>query len=86
MKNIGKHVQHYAPLIGILVAGVIGFILFPNDIGIQMAAIIATAAGYVSWGIIHHHLSRDLEASIVVEYVMVAVLGVTVVFSLLLRS
>lgn len=86
MKKFTKIAQQYFPLIGVLFAGLIGFYLFPYDLGIRMAVVIAMAAGYVSWGVVHHHTRRDLQVSVVAEYVMVAVLGVTVVFSLLLRS
>lgn len=38
---------------------------------------------YVVWGIIHHWHRGDLHLKIVLEYLGLAILGVTVVFSLL---
>lgn len=86
MKKIAKHAQQYLPLFGVFLAGLVGFNIFSYDLGMKMAIVIAMAAGYVSWGVVHHHAKGDLQLSIVAEYLVIAILGVTVVFSLLLRS
>ncbi|MCS7092420.1 MAG: hypothetical protein NZM26_03655 [Patescibacteria group bacterium] len=85
-KKIAKYAQQYLPLFGVLLAGVIGFNVFSYDLGARMAVVIAMAVGYVSWGIVYHHTKGDLQIAIVAEYIIIAILGVTVVFSLLLRS
>jgi hypothetical protein len=83
MHKLARHIQHYVPLIAVLAAGLIGFILFPYDKSFQGAIIIAIAAGYVTWGIVHHYLHGDLEAYIVAEYGSIALIGIVIVFSLL---
>ena len=85
MKTFAKHLPHYLLLFGILLAGFAGLILFSYDKNFQVAVAIATAVSYVFWGIIHHAIHKDLHLETVIEYMVVAVLGLTVIFSLVLR-
>lgn len=86
MKSIAKHLPHYFVLIGLFGAGIAAFIIFPFDRVFQMIVSIAVAASYVVWGIIHHAIHRDLYFSVVVEYLVVACLGLTIVFSMIIRT
>jgi hypothetical protein len=72
-------------LFGILMAGFSGLILFSYDKNFQFAVASATAVGYVFWGIIHHLYHKDLHPETVLEYIAVAVLGVTILYSLILN-
>ena len=85
MKNLAKHLPHYLSLIGILLAGTVAFSLFSYDRAFQAAVAIATAVSYVVWGLIHHLLHRDLYLTVAIEYIVVATLGLSIVFSLILR-
>jgi len=67
-------------------AGILAFSLFSYDRIFQMIVAVAVAASYVAWGIVHHAIHRDLYFSVVVEYLAVATLGLTLVFSLILRT
>lgn len=51
-----------------------------------MITAIAVAVAYVTWGIIHHFIHRDLYLAVVIEYLAVASLGLVIIFSLILRS
>jgi hypothetical protein len=86
MKRIAKHLPHYLSLVGILIAGVVGFIVFSYERGFQIAVAIGLALAYVAWGIIHHAIHRDLHLSVVVEYIVVASLGLVVMLSLIFRA
>lgn len=86
IKKTARHIQHYFPLVGILVAGAFGFVYFSYDKTFQASIVIATAVGYFVWGMIHHHLHRDLHLSVVLEYLAIAILGIVIVFSLLFRA
>jgi len=86
MKRTVRNLQHFLPLIGILGAGLLSFFLFSYDQKFQLAAMIATAAGYITWGIIHHKLKEDLSIDVILEYIFVAILGVVIVWSVLLRT
>lgn len=81
-----KHIPHYVSLLAILVAGLIGFYAFSYDRSFQISVSIALALAYVSWGIIHHTIHRDVCLAIILEYIAVAILGVVMVFSLIFRS
>lgn len=86
MKRWAKHLPHYLSLIGVFVAGIIGIYFFSYDKFFQMAIIVAMAASYVAWGIVHHWVHKDLYLSVVVEYIIVSILGVILVFSLIFRA
>ena len=86
MKYLVRHLPHYLSLIGIFLAGIIGISFFSYDKVFQMAIIIAMAASYVSWGIIHHWIHKDLYLSVVIEYLIISILGVILVFSLIFRA
>ena len=83
MKSFIRQVNHYLPLIGILIAGVVGVVLFSSDRRFQQVVVIAASAGYVTWGIVHHISHEDLTFSIIVEYFAVAMLGLVIVSSIL---
>lgn len=85
-KKISQHIKHYLPLIGILLTGIFGIITFSYDRLFQAAIALAVAVSYFVWGIIHHHLHRDLHLSVVLEYFAIAALGIVIVFSLLFRA
>ncbi len=85
MKNLARHLPHYLTLLGLLGAGTIGFIFFSYDRLFQIAVSIAMAVSYVVWGVVHHYLHQDLHLAVVIEYTVVAALGLVIVFSLLLR-
>ena len=86
VKRVTRHIQHYLPLIGILGAGLVGLVVFSYDKSFQAAIAVATAISYVVWGLVHHHIHKDLHASVVVEYVMIAIVGMVVLFSVLFRA
>lgn len=86
MRRITRHLQHYLPLLGILVAGLVGIITFSYDTNFQFVLLIASACGYISWGIIHHYIHGDLHTSIIIEYVTIALLGIVIASSILLKA
>lgn len=81
---MSRHFPHYLILFGILGIAVLGFALFSWDKNFQNATVIATAAAYIAWGIVHHWLHRDLYPEVVIEYIAIAVLGVVIALTLLL--
>lgn len=85
LKKVTTHIQHYLPLLGILSAGTLGFVIFSYDRVFQASTVLATAVAYVVWGIVHHYIHRDLHLSVFIEYIAVAALGVAIIFSLLFR-
>jgi EamA domain-containing membrane protein RarD len=86
MKHLTKHLPHYISLGAILIAGIVGFWVFQYDRLFQASVAVAVAVSYVVWGIVHHSIHDDLHASVVVEYLLVASLGLIIVFSLIFRA
>jgi len=86
MKKIIKDLPHYLSLAGILAAGIIGFMVFSYERVFLIAVAIGLALAYVAWGIIHHAIHRDLYLSVVVEYIVVASLGLVVILSLIFQA
>ena len=85
MQSFIKHLPHYISLIGILAAGIIGFYLFSYDLLFQIGIVIALGLSYISWGIIHHLIHKDICLSIILEYVAVSILGMVLVLGLIFR-
>lgn len=81
-----KHFPHYVSLISILVAGLVGFYVFSFDRSFQVSVVLAMSLAYVSWGVIHHTIHRDICLAIFLEYLAVAILGTIMVLSLIFRS
>jgi hypothetical protein len=73
-------------LFGILLAGFAGLILFSYDKAFQIAIATALVVSYIAWGAAHHYLGRDLHFETIVEYVVVAILGFVIIFSLVIRT
>ena len=86
MQKYTKHLTHYLPLIGVLVAGFLGFWYFAYDRGFQAAVIVATAVAYVAWGIIHHSLHKDLYLEVALEYILIAILATLAALSVILAA
>ncbi len=86
MEKFKKHIPHYFPLAGILAAGIFAFYFFSYDRFFQIGVVVALAMAYVSWGVIHHTIHKDISLGVVLEYLAVAVLGVIMLLSLIFRS
>lgn len=76
--NREKHYGYYIFLVAILSLGFFLTTLFSYNKGLQMLIVVITAFFYVLWGIIHHCLHHDLNAKIVIEYLLIGGLGVTI--------
>lgn len=79
MKN-SNHLLYYASLIGILILGIILIYSSSPDKNMQMLMVIGMGISYTLLGIVHHLLNHDLAAKIVVEYVLIAMLGIAISF------
>lgn len=86
MQSLRKHLPHYISLVGIFTAGILGFYLFPYDNFFHVGVVMAVASAYVSWGIIHHAIHKDICLPIVLEYFTIALLGVVIAISLIYRT
>jgi len=84
ISDITKHSTHYSALAVVLGLGILGVVWFRYDAVMQMIIVVATAGGYVAWGLVHHYLLKDLNTEIVLEYIIIAVLVVSIFWAFLL--
>lgn len=82
LEKVNKHIGYYLSLIAILSLGLI-LTFSISDKQSQMQVLTLTALFYVGWGVLHHFLHHELTPKIVVEYVLMAALGLTLIFFLL---
>lgn len=79
-KKIMSHLAYYAVLLIIFGLGLWAcFLAFPN-VGLQAAIIFATIISYMLWGMIHHKKNHQLTAKIMIEYILIGVLGLSMIF------
>ncbi len=79
-REIEQKPLEYLTLLIILILGLALFFVFSFDKHMQRRVIYATTALYFSWSIYHHYKRGDLEASIVIEYILIGI------FALLLST
>jgi hypothetical protein len=80
IKALKKHSLYYSLLGGILFCGFLLFLSFATNPQAQMMIVLLTSFFYVGFALFHHHLNHDLSAKVVVEYVLIATLGVSLVY------
>ncbi len=83
MRQFSKDFNHYIPLIGVMLAGTLGIILFSYDQIFQAVLAVVVATCYVLWGLVHHHLHHDLEFNVFVEYLAIASIGLMIIMSVI---
>lgn len=74
------HLTYYIFLTSTLLAGLILILTAHPNRQLQMTIVIGISFIYVLVGIFHHLINHDLVAKIVVEYVLVAALGIAAAF------
>ncbi len=79
--NTKNHIIHYVPLYVILALGLLGMVGYQYNNDMQRAVIVATAAGYFMWGMVHHKIHEELSFEIFLEYLFVAFIGSALLFS-----
>lgn len=80
MKTDKGHLLYYSLLVLALFSGLILIYSFSSNKQIQMLIVVGLSFLYLLIGIIHHLINHDLVAKIVIEYVLIAALGIAVAF------
>jgi hypothetical protein len=81
--EVKKHPLDYLILGFTLVFGLTTILLFRLRPPIKQTAIIATALAYVAWGYWHHRRLGLFRIKLMLEYILVATLGVLIINSVL---
>lgn len=82
-RKLKKHVGYYTSLFLIFFLGFILTVLATPDIRLQSIIILLTVFFYVLWGILHHLINHELTIRIMIEYVLIGVLGIGILFFML---
>ena len=83
IRKLKKHVGYYLSLLTIFILGFILTLLASPDIRLQGVIVLITVLFYVCWGILHHLINHELTLRIVIEYVLIGVLGIAIIFFML---
>jgi len=77
LNHIKKHLLYYLSFISIQIAGWLLFLAVNPDRQLQMMVVIMVTSFSTVFALIHHKVSHTLTSKIVVEYVLIAALGIS---------
>lgn len=75
MSKKTKHIGHRITLILILGLGFLGLVLADPNKKLQTEILVLASVFYLIWGLTHHHQNHSLNSKIVIEYILIAALG-----------
>lgn len=78
-----KHFFYYISLIACISVAVLLVRNFAYQKQLQMSVVVGLGIVYALWGIVHHKMHHTLRTKIVLEYVVVASLGVAAILFIL---
>ena len=78
-----RHLSHYIVLLTIMMAGLVAMIASGRSTLTHTIILVFISIGYFIWGVVHHLLEKDLHLEIVLEYFIMAFLGLAFVFGVL---
>ncbi|HEX8965733.1 MAG TPA: hypothetical protein VF820_04865 [Patescibacteria group bacterium] len=77
------HVIYYVTLLIVLGLG-IGLAMFVHgQKQLQVALIVLTSIFYVIWGVVHHTVHHSFSVKIMLEYIAIAIFGISIIFFVL---
>lgn len=82
-QNIRQKPVDFAVLFIFFTLCLFSFLVFGNSGYSRRRVVYITAAGYFLWSLVYHYRRGDLHTSIVVEYLVMALLGIIVLSSTL---
>jgi len=85
LKEIKKNPIDYVILAVILIIAFVLLLFFNQnfDSHNQRRVVYATAALYLLWSLFHHYRRGDLQASIIIEYLLLAIFAVIIALTTL---
>lgn len=73
---------HHFILILILAGGIGMFFYAQGNSLVQLIVGIVTSCAYVVWGILHHTMHQELHRKIVIEYILIGMLAIVLLFTI----
>lgn len=83
-KKIKKHTGYYLSLLAILFSGLALVLLLSPNIRLQIMVVLLTIFFYIIWGIVHHLINHELTARIMIEYILIGLLGASIIFFMIM--
>jgi hypothetical protein len=80
VKKLKKHLWYYLSLLILFSIGFVVTVLLSPNFNLQKITISATIVAYVVWGIFHHYKNHELTGRIMIEYILIGLLGLSVLF------
>jgi hypothetical protein len=77
-EQIFKYPLEYLSLGLFFILSAVIFFVFSYDPHSQRRVVYVTAAGYLFWSLFHHYRRGDLHFSIIMEYIILAILAIVV--------
>ena len=81
-KKLKKHILYYVTLLIIFSIGFLLTVFTSPNLTLQKIVISLTIVAYVLWGIFHHYRNHELTRRIMIEYILIGLLGLSIVFFL----
>ncbi len=78
--NLKTHKAYYLLLAGMQVAGFILVLFAKGDKQLVMTYIILSTCFYFVWALVHHYVNHDLHVKVVLEYTLMSLLGLSVMY------
>lgn len=75
-----SHIFYYLSLIGVLAIGMFLILALAPNRNLQMITLAGMSISYVLLGVTHHLINHDLVLKIVIEYILIAALGIGAAF------
>ena len=79
-KKFKKHTGYYLSLFAILLLGLILIVVSSPNIRFQSVVLLLTVVFYILWGLLHHFINHELTYKIMIEYVLIGLLGISILF------
>ena len=82
-KRFNEHILYYISLAAILFLGLFLILSLGPNKQLQMTVFVILSIFYVIWGLLHHFINHELTTKLVVEYILIASLGIAIMLFLL---
>ena len=83
MKELKKHKAYYFFLIAILILGFFAVYSSAPNVKLQSIYVVMTGFFYFILGVVHHVQNHDFHPKIVIEYALIASLGIACILFML---
>jgi hypothetical protein len=72
VQSNGFDLVSYVLLTLVFVVGFVAYLQFKYNPTTQFLVVLAALCAYLGWGLVYHHLKRDLVLRVYLEYLLIA--------------